>query len=210
MPAIRLPLHPGLADGSRLPVMTAEGGDLRASELAVLVGAGVAAALCSSLFDLNLRIPGHAILRAVFPMACGLAIVPRRGSGTMMGASALLTALILRTGGTASLGVGAATSLALTGPFLDLALWRAGRGWRLYLGFALAGLASNLAAFAVRAGAKSLGLDHFGTRPLALWWSPAAATYALCGLAAGLLSALVWFRFSGRGESATEPIEPEQ
>jgi hypothetical protein len=197
MPTIHLPLHSGLADGSRLPVVAGDQASLRVWQWAALVGAGAAAALASTFLDFGLRIPGHAILRAVFPMACGLAAVPRRGSGAVMGVSALATALLLRAGGS-PLGVGAATSLALTGPLLDLALWRARSGWRLYLGFAAAGLAANLAAFAVRAGSKSMGLEHLAARPLAAWWSPALVSYIVCGLAAGLVSALVWFRFSAR------------
>jgi hypothetical protein len=63
--------------------------------------------------DFNLQIPGHAILRAVLPMAIGLALVPRKNGGTVMGVAAL--------GGELP-GLGACTSLALLGPMLDLAL----------------------------------------------------------------------------------------
>jgi hypothetical protein len=99
------------------------------------------------------------------------------------------------------MGVGAMTSLVLTGPLLEMAVWRAGRGWKLYLAFALAALSANLGAFAVRGGAKVAGLDHLGGRLLAEWWTPALVSYAICGLAAGLVSAAIWFRLSNRGDS---------
>jgi len=190
-----LSVHPGLAQSSRLPALADQERGLQVAEMLLLLGAGVGAALATALLDFGLRIPGHAIIRAVFPMSLGLALAPRRMGGMVMGASALGSAAALNAGGLAALGAGAMTSLALTGPFLDLALWRAGRGWRLYLGFALAGLGSNLAALAVRAGTKLAGLGHLGARPLAEWWPQAIGTYALCGLLAGLISAVVWFRF---------------
>ena len=74
-------------------------------------------------------------------------------------------------------------------------------GRRLYVGLALAGLASNLIAFTVRGGIKYFGADHSHGRPLTLWLSPAVFTYSLCGLAAGLFSAWVWFRFRESNEN---------
>ncbi|MGH2350257.1 MAG: hypothetical protein ACRDJN_01415 [Chloroflexota bacterium] len=126
-----------------------------------------------------------------------------------MGAGALATAAALKVGGAPGIGVGAVTSLCLTGPFLDLALWGARRGWRPYLGFALAGLASNLVALAVRGGAKLGGLDRPASRPFATWWPEAVGTYIICGLLAGLLSALVWFQLSARRRSSDHPEETE-
>lgn len=201
-----LRIHPGLAGGSRLPWLAREDRGLEAAEILLLLGMGAVAAMTTAFLELGLRVPGHAILRAVFPMALGMALVPRQFAGSTMGLGALASAAVLKLGGSTALGVGAMTSLLLTGPMLDLALARAKRGWRLYLGFALAGLASNLAAFAVRGGAKGIGLDHLAARPLAEWWLVAAGTYALCGILAGLLSAAVWFRLSrDRGGS----VEPE-
>jgi hypothetical protein len=191
-----LRIHGGLAHSSRLPALIREQENLRAVEILLLLGTGALAALTSAFLDLGLRIPGHAIVRAVFPMAFGLAFVPRQLGGSVMGVGALATVVALRVGGSAALGVGALTSLLLTGPMLDLALWRAQRGWRLYLGFVLAGVASNLAAMAVRGGVKMGGLDSIHGRPLAEWLPVATGTYALCGALAGLISALVWFRFS--------------
>ena len=200
-----LSVHPGLAGSSRLPILTREGEQVRAAELLFLLGAGIGAAAATAFLDLSLRIPGHAIIRAVFPMALGLAMAPRRMGGMVMGASALGSALVIKGGGLAGIGVGALTSLTLTGPLLDMALWRAKRGWRLYLGFALAGLAANMAALAVRGGTKLAGVDHAAGRPLAHWWSQAIGTYAVCGVLAGLISAFVWFQFADRRRSAAKP-----
>ena len=68
-------------------------------------------------------------------------------------------------------------------------------GRRIYVGLALAGLTSNLIAFLVRGGIKYAGADHSHGLLLALWQPRAVLTYPLCGLAAGLFSAWVWFRF---------------
>ncbi len=197
-----LSVHAGLARGTRMPALSREGERLQFAEILLLLGAGVVAALATAFLEMGLRIPGHAILRAVLPMALGLAMVPRQMAGSVMGIGALGSAGLLHATGAAGIGVGAFTSLALTGPLLDVALWRARRGWRLYLGFALAGLGANLAALAVRAGAKAAGLDHVAARPLAEWWLQAAASYAVCGLLAGLVSAAVCFQFAGRAGDA--------
>ena len=207
-----LSIHSGLAGSSRLSSVAGKPDHLYAADMLLLLGAGVTAALATALLNFGLGIPGHAIIRAVFPMSLGLALAPRRMGGMVMGASALGSALVIHGGGLAAIGhgaigLGAMTSLTLTGPFLDLALWRARRGWRLYLGFGLAGLGSNLAALAVRGGTKLAGLDPAMARPFAAWWLPAIGTYALCGALAGLISALVWFRFDAgsRGDVNTEP-----
>ena len=101
------------------------------------------------------------------------------------------------------------TSLLLTGPLLDFALWRARRGWRLYLGFALAGLVSNLGALTVRGVTKYVGVNRVGGRPFAQWWMQASVTYVLCGLIAGLVSAAIWFRFASRNQK-DQTSEPTQ
>lgn len=155
---------------------------------------GACAAAIANFVDLKLRIPGHAVVKVVFPMALGLALAPRRCVGSIMGASAFAATAILQATGAGGIGAGAITSLCLTGPLLDLTLARAKQGWRLYAAFALAGLASNLAAFVVRGGTKILGLSP-GTRPIDEWWRQAIVTYSVCGLLAGLVSAAVWFRF---------------
>ena len=83
----------------------------------------------------------------------------------------------------------------VTGPMLDMALYITKQGKRMYLGLALAGLASNLLAFLVRGGIKYFGADHATGRLLTFWAPQAVVTYTLCGLAAGLFSAVVWFKF---------------
>jgi len=203
MRSMVLSVHPGLAGNSRLPTLTERGRSSNTAATLVLLAAGVSAASATVLLDFSLRVPGHAILRAVFPMALGLALAPRRMGGTVMGAGALGSALVIKAGGFAALGFGAMTSLLLIGPLLDLALWRARRGWRLYLAFAVAGLAGNLAALSVRAGAKLIGFDHLAVRPLGAWWYQAVATYAVCGILAGLISAVVWFQLSAGGRDKT-------
>ena len=169
-------------------------GDVSTIEVATLVLLGVTAAVLSAYVRIGLKIPGHAIVLAVLPMAFGFAIVPRQLAGTAMSASALLTAALLSVSGARYLGGGAMMSLTAVGPLLDLALARARGGWRLYLGFVLAGLAANMLAFSVRGGSKLLQLDAKGTRLFADWLSQAAVTYVLSGAIAGLVSAACWFR----------------
>ena len=91
--------------------------------LASLQVSAVVAAVSASYLELLRQVPGHAILRSVLPMALGLACVPRRGAGCVMGGTALGTATCLGLFGHGP-GVGNLTSLALTGPLLDLALRR--------------------------------------------------------------------------------------
>ena len=75
---------------------------------------------------------------------------------------------------------------------------RARGGWRLYLGFVLGGLASNVAALTIRGAAKILSGGTSGGRPLGDWWSEAMWSYPLCGVIAGLISALAWFHLAAR------------
>src|SRR5690606_2863259 len=107
-----LQIHNGLLRYSRLPALARPGQGIAPAEVVTLVVIGAAAALTALLPDLNWRIPGHAILRSVFPFALGLALVPRRGSGTLMGSSALATTFSLQAAGTGP-GAGSLTSLAL-------------------------------------------------------------------------------------------------
>jgi hypothetical protein len=192
-----LRVHDGLFLSGRVPALSRPGRAVSALEIAALLATGAGAAVLATTLNFSLRIPGHAIVRSVFPMALGMALVPRRLAGSVMGASALATSGLLRLGG-AGMGAGALTSLCLTGPLLDLALLGARRGWRLYLGFVLAGLGSNLAALVVRGGLKVLALGLADGRAADEWWRQAVLTYPLCGVLAGLLSALVWFQFRGR------------
>jgi hypothetical protein len=185
---------------------------LRAADLFILMGAGMAAAAATTLLDFSWRLPGHAILRTVLPLSVGLALVPRRGSGLAMSAAAGGGAFALQTMGMGAAGVGALTSLLLTGPLLDLACRWSRRGWQIYLSFAAAALVSNMLAFAVRGAAKAAtgggggGGGLGGGRALAEWQPQAVVTYAVCGVAAGLISAAICFRCtagSPRDDDAT-------
>ena len=69
-----------LRTASRLPTLSSEA-KVSAAELATLLACGALAALAIGLLHLQFRVPGHAILRAVLPMAFGLALVPRRSAG---------------------------------------------------------------------------------------------------------------------------------
>ena len=126
MASVNLPLHDALQRGTRLGWLASSGEHIRLAEAAFLVGCGVVAAVASQWLDFGLRIPGHAILRVVIPMGLGLALVPRRGAGTVMGISGLMSGLILGAvrvpGG--GLSLGALTSLALTGS-IPLREWAA-------------------------------------------------------------------------------------
>ena len=198
-----LPRHDGLEAASRLPWLRRRDEALPALEVAALLLIGGLATCLMVFWDWGLRIPGHAILRSVFPVVLGLALVPRRGAGTVMGAGALTTLAWMQFGGLASPGWGSMTSLLLIGPMLDFALWSAKPGGRMVWRFALAGFATNFAAFAVRGATKYFSLPGGGTRPFASWLSPAILTYSVCGLLAGVISAAVWFHTTrGKNDEA--------
>jgi hypothetical protein len=100
-----------------------------------------------------------------------------------------------------SAGFGALTSLLLCGVVLDAAIAWTRSGWRLYVGLALAGLTVNMAAFAVKAGSKLAGWGgRGGGGGWHAWFPRAAVTYPLCGLAAGVLCAVILFRFRQRDD----------
>ena len=193
-----LTVHEGLGAARRFPALARIGPRVSAWEFAVLVLLGAAAAVVSVFVKDKLGVPGHNIVRVVFPLALGLALVPRRGAASVMGLSGMGAAMIFLLGGERGLGAGAATSLVLTGLLLDLALLGARSGPSVYLRLTLAGLAANAAAFLVRGGVKLLSGGLVDGHPLELWWPKAAVTYPLCGLLAGLISAAVWFRITAR------------
>ncbi|MBI3462115.1 MAG: hypothetical protein HY000_03510 [Planctomycetes bacterium] len=195
-------VHSDLLDRGRLPTLTRPGERISAGEVVTLCLCGFVAALCTAFLDLDLRIPGHSIIRAIFPMAFGFALVPRRSAGTIMGTTALATSLGLKVGGFAGMGTGAMTSLFLTGPLLDLSLMYARAGWQLYWGFMLAGVVSNLVALVVRGAAKLWAADQLGGRRFGEWLPQAVMTYLLCGAVAGLVSAFFWFQHNQTKRSA--------
>ena len=115
-----------------------------------------------------------------------------------MSGGALGTAGALSAAGFTHYGVGAVTSMCLTGPMMDVALLGAVPGWQVYLRLLVAGLASNLVAFMQRGGSKLLDFDQPGTRLFQAWFSQAMVTYTLSGAVAGLIGALCWFEFQSR------------
>lgn len=194
MKTLSLPIEPRLRAVSRLPALGADRDAVSAAGLAALVLLGAAAAVLTTYVRLRLRLPGHQIVFAVFPMALGLALVPRRWAGSTMGLAALATMVLLGAGGADLPGIGARTSLVLTGPLLDVAVRTGRTSGRLYAGFVLAGIASNATAMLVRGGTKLLGFDLSpGVRAFGPWLEQALVTYAVSGLIAGLLSAAAWF-----------------
>jgi len=176
-------------------------------ETATLLGAGAVASMFVNLLRFRLGIPGSSIVFATLPIALGFALVPRRGAGLVMtgGAAAMNVALWL--GGFRLDGIGAQTSLLLTGPLLDLALRWSHGGWRLYAAFIAACAGSNALAFIVRGSARLMGVSGHGGGggdggggggggggSLYPWWPVAVWTYAAAGVIAGLISAAAWFQ----------------
>lgn len=188
--------HDALREASRLRGMPY--GPMTVLETATLVACGLTSAALVLLLDVNLRLPGHSILRAVFPMAFGLAVVPRHGAGSVMGASAITAAAALLFTGWGDRGLGSLTSLCLIGPVLDWSMRWSVSHKRVYVSFLSAGVLTNLMAFAVQLLAKSQGLDAGGGKSIMRWLPFAAITYPTCGALAGLISAMAWFQWSGR------------
>lgn len=205
MNAKLLPWNGSLGGASRLPrARRGASAPISAIEAGLLLLCGFSAAAIVLTLEFKLKMPGHSILRAVFPMAFGLAAVPRRGAGTVMALGAVLTALGFSFTGWGERGLGAMTSLCLIGPCLDLALRHAGTGRRIYGSFVAAGVLTNLAAMAVQIAAKSAGWKVAGTgKSLAEWLPRAAVSYPLCGALAGLISAIIWFRWNAGRQSVS-------
>jgi hypothetical protein len=195
-----LDVDPVLAKTARLADLgrALPGERVTATILLVLFGAG--AGVATVALDLNLRVPGHAILRSLLPMALGLSLVPRRGGGTVMSIAACAAVLGLGTaGGGRVAGPGALTSLLLLGPLLDIGLLTRRTGGSLVAVFLICGLAVNVVAFGVRLGVKLV--EPAGRRPVSEWWPGALGSYAVCGLVAGLIASLLFFRLRpARGE----------
>jgi hypothetical protein len=197
-PSRLLAPFPALGGTSRVaPLGT--GAEPRGRELVALLAAGAGAGVLTAVADLDMGIPGNHILFAMFPIALGFALVPRRTAGTVMGAAGVTTLAGLGAAGVHLPGPGALAGLALAGPLLDLALRWSGGGWRLYAAFIAAGAGTNVLAFLVRGTTKYFGLGGMGGgRNFASWLPVAVWTYALAGILAGFLSAAAWFHFRSR------------
>lgn len=210
MSAGLLQKHPGLTATTRLGLIASEDIFPTSRDWAILILFGILAGCSSTFLNLGIqRVPGHAILRVVFPFALGLALVPRRGAGCVMGVTAALTGAGLQYAGFRGegIGFGALTSLIATGPLLDWTLRRANGGWRQIVAFALAGLTSNLLALGVRGIAKVMGWEEVGRCPLGEWLLNAGWTYPVCGLIAGLICGTVLFSVRPRNGDHP-PLEP--
>jgi len=207
-PAVSWLDNPGLRSASPLARGTnSTSATLIRFFLAFLAG-GLAAA-CTTLIDLKLRLPGHAILKATLPVALGLAIAPQRFSGLVISGGAFTGLTILKRFFGIGSGLGATASLLALGPIVELFLWNARPNWLLYLRFAAAGLAANCVAFAIRGGGKAAGFDSLKMRPLQDWLTVAPWTYAACGFAAGLISSLILFRtYRARAANPSPPVQP--
>jgi hypothetical protein len=187
-----------LKRASRLGIVPAPAARISNHEIAALVACGALAALAVFAIHLSFRIPGHAILRAVFPMAAGLAIVPRRFAGLVMTIAAALTAVGLHIGGIGEIQPAALVSLLALGPLLDLAMLGNSIGWKLYARFIAAGVAANLIAFATRTILTAMGYGTPGSHQMERLGWIVPASFLLCGAVAGLVSAIAWFRLRSR------------
>jgi hypothetical protein len=187
-----------LRSASRLSALAGSTEQISAIELAALIVCGALAALAVCAIHLSFRVPGHAILRAVFPMAAGLAAVPRRGAGFVMTFSAALTATVLHGGGIGEIQPAALVGLLALGPLLDLAMFGEPMGWRLYARFIAAGVAANLIAFATRTTLAAMGYETPGSHQMERLGWIVPVSFLLCGAVAGLVSAIAWFRLRAR------------
>lgn len=188
---------------SRLPGLAAGRERVGALELATLILAGAAAAAAATFVHVLRGVPGHQIVFSIFPMALGLALVPRRTAGSVMGGSATGTLLLFHAIGVHTPGLGAVTSLVVIGPILDLAVRWGRDGARLYATFIAGGATANAIAFVVRGTAMLMGVRGLGGgRGFDAWLPQALWTYALAGFMAGLISAGAWFQLRPR---KTEP-----
>ena len=179
-----------LLNAGRLPSLSRSASWPSALELSLLILAGITAASITAFWHPQIRVPGSVILRVVFPMVFGLALVPRRSSALIAGGAAGITGTIFALQQVGKISTGELTTLWLIGPMLELAMIKATRGWKLYLRFATAGLATNLITFFIRgiaAGSLTAESKRYG-------WEMTLLSFVLCGAVAGLVSALVWFR----------------
>jgi hypothetical protein len=163
--------------------------------LLVIIGAGILAASAITFLHLRLGIAGHFVIKAALPMLFGFAFVPRRFAGSLMGIVATVTIFAFMRMNVGRLEPGAVAALLSFGPLMDfVTLGKPVAGWKLYLRCALAGLLANLIAFGVKFGAPLLiatSSEFRGGRELSI---AMFASFAICGIVAGLISAAICFR----------------
>lgn len=194
-----------LAFASRLRARTANNARIAYSQAVVLMLAGALAALVVAFVPLPLRIPGHAILKVAVPIVCGVATVPRPFAGSMAGIWVAVVICVLEASGIRHVPTAALVAALAIGPAIDLAVVGF-RGMRLsvYLRFAIAGLLANLLAFFVRWGTSSLGFDAGQLHRMSEIGVVAFISFALCGILAGIVSAMIFFR--NGGEASEEEL----
>jgi hypothetical protein len=191
---LTMPLNLPLADVRRVAWPTAQSAKVTPAEVALLVGAGVASAILSLMLD-RWGIPGSTILQAILPMAAGLALVPRRGSGAVMAATALATGLVLLGIGTLHITPSALSRLFLLGLCLEIGVARVEKQRGVVLWFILAGLLTNLLGFGVKALGAQVGLEGLGaSRGMFSTFPLRLTSWVLCGAVAGAIAGLVFFR----------------
>jgi hypothetical protein len=182
-----------LRSASRIPGLTADT-VISAREINSLLACGAAAALAVGLIHRSFGVPGIAILRGLLPIALGFAIVPRRSAGTIMSLGAGATAAAMTAAHVGEFQIPALVGTLALGPVLDTALAGRPQGWGIYLRFAVAGIAANLAAFSAKFVALYFGVHFPGSGRVTHFWSLAMVSFILCGAVAGLISAAIWFR----------------
>lgn len=178
---------------SRMRTLSLAPNAMTALELMVLALAALGAAAATVWLHLDLKMPGHAILRSALPLMVGLALVPRRYSGSAMSVMALLFSCGMLAFPGARLPLAAGASMVLLGPAIDLVLAGGSVANKLYVRFAVAGAIANLAAYAVRLGSAAfLGMGGAGRSSV----SPLStlASYLVCGSLAGLICGAIVFR----------------
>jgi hypothetical protein len=191
-----MPLNPSLAEARRLPLLGATDRGVALAELALLVGMGAMAAGLSAAID-GWKIPGSNLLQSVLPMAAGLALVPRRGSGAVMGTSAVMTSLAFAGFGGVHITPSTFARLFLLGACLDVAAAAVARRGNVWLWFVLAGLAANMLGFAFKMACAQFGWEGLGgARWPFQFWPARAASFAFCGALAGGVSGMIFFRRS--------------
>jgi hypothetical protein len=187
--------------GQRVSLRSATG-RATAADLAVLLATAGLAAVAVAAIHLSLRMPGHAILKPMLPMAIGLSLVPRRFSGTFVGLAAALIGGVLLVGQWGEIHLSALTSLVLLGPALDVASSGTHARWLLVGRFAAAGLIANMAAMGVKVAAITLSLES-GGRGFVASWPASALSFAACGVLAGLLGSAICLPLARNGSRGT-------